>query len=339
MAATIESLVEKIKSFPILKQRQISAILGATVADAATRSFHWQYNQQIIARVVGDKYPEFWPKSMSNYYHLPLGLTSNYNDIARASLESLSMNSGKIDIEHICENFKDHFGPGTEYAEALSRRPADRSKLPMEGRWVHGAMIHFLQMYEAKRSVLGSSTNVEYDGFCGALPVIIQLAGKDNMWDEASKVVALLNTNTKIVRMFHVASLLLGNYIMGETDPMNKVHESIKELYPDVYEIINDVQETKTLPYTSAVAKYGIACYLPGSFQGAILAMLKTSSYVDAVRLNILGGGCNCGRSNFIGACYGARYGIEAIPIEWFRKVTNIEQIMESVINVYSNDL
>lgn len=154
MGATIESLVEKIKTLPMLNQMKISAMLGAVVADAATRPFHWLYNQDLLAKTVGDKHPEFWPKSMSQFYILPLGMTSNYNDVARVSLASLCENKGNIDIKHICGSFKKQFGSGTDYAVALSRRPTELSGLAMEGRWIQKAMIHFLEKYEAGISLM-----------------------------------------------------------------------------------------------------------------------------------------------------------------------------------------
>ena len=42
---------------------------------------------------------------------------------------------------------------------------------------------------------------------------------------------------------------------------------------------------------------------------------------VTAARLNIFAGGDCCSRANFIGAVFGARDGIEAIPVEWKEKM------------------
>lgn len=47
--------------------------------------------------------------------------------------------------------------------------------------------------------------------------------------------------------------------------------------------------------------------------------MLKASDYVSAVRNTIVAGGCNCSRVSFIGACLGAKYGIEGIPLPWIK--------------------
>lgn len=337
MANSIKDLLTKIKSLPVTNQRCISALIGVTVADAATRPLHWIYDGRVMNRVVGDsKQPEFWPESHSPYYTIPLGLNSCYNDIAVAALWSLNENDGKLDIKHICESFRKHFGTGTEYAETLARRPVDRSKLPIEGPWLHLAMIRFLAKYEkGKTGILGDPDVVEFDGFCAALPVILKNAGKDDMWTEASKVTHLLNTHVELNEMFHAGALLVESFIMGEDDPLGKVKMSIESLYPNVVQIINEVEEAISRPYVSTVARFGKACYLPGSFQGALLAMLQTSSFVDAVRLNMIAGGCNCGRVSLLGACFGAKYGIDGIPIEWMEKVTNIEKVMTMAISVF----
>ena len=88
------------------------------------------------------------------------------------------------------------------------------------------------------------------------------------------------------------------------------------------------------MPFIQTVAQFGKACYLPGSFQGALLAMEQTTSFADAVRLNMRAGGCSCSRSNLIGACYGAKYGIEGIPTDWLKKVKDIEKVMVLAIKL-----
>ncbi|XP_066936201.1 crystallin J1A-like [Clytia hemisphaerica] len=337
MANTVENLITKIKSLPVKTQRGISAIIGATVADAATRPLHWVYKQPTLDATISESTtPEFWPESKSPFYTLPLGATSNYNDVAVSSLTSLYENGGELNMKHLCETFKKDFGPGTIYEEALTRRPTDRSKLPMEGHWLHKGVILFLENYATRGEIknLGDSTHNESDGFCAALPIIVKHAGSDDMWEQASKAAMLLNTNPKILNMFEAGALLISNHILGEEEAFSKVTNVVKDKLPDVYELMVEVEEAKSMPFITTVAQFGKACYLPGSFQGALLAMQQTSSFVDAVRLNIRAGGCNCSRSNLIGACYGAKYGIDGIPIDWLKKVKNIENTMEKAIQL-----
>jgi len=90
--------------------------------------------------------------------------------------------------------------------------------------------------------------------------------------------------------------------------------------------------------YTEAVAKFGKACGYPGNFQSALLGVISAGTFKDTLRLNILAGGCNCSRANFIGACFGARYGIEnedniyGIPLDWIAKTTYGCDILEMAL-------
>ncbi len=75
--------------------------------------------------------------------------------------------------------------------------------------------------------------------------------------------------------------------------------------------------------YLDAVETFGKPCPDPGNFQTSLLAILTASSYSEAIQRNILAGGCNCSRSNFIGAVLGAAYGIgeaNGVPLEWLHR-------------------
>ena len=48
------------------------------------------------------------------------------------------------------------------------------------------------------------------------------------------------------------------------------------------------------------------------------------------------GGDC-CARANYMGAMFGAKFGIEAIPMEWIEKVTNIGPILENTVKVFAS--
>merc|ERR1712013_491996 len=86
-----------------------------------------------------------------------------------------------------------------------------------------------------------------------------------------------------------------------------------------------------------AVAKFGKACGLPGSFQGSLATLLLCHDFVSAVRSNILAGGdCNA-RALLIGSCLGAKLGVEGIPMEWIEKVHGMESILQDALKVYAS--
>lgn len=59
---------------------------------------------------------------------------------------------------------------------------------------------------------------------------------------------------------------------------------------------------------------------MPGSVQSAVHILLDATDYMTAVRRVGLVGGCNCSRVSLVGACLGAKFGLESIPQEWLEK-------------------
>ena len=83
---------------PDIVQRKIAALLGACVADAASRPLHWVYDMHALKCYLKESFndgidrnqqPEFYPQSRSPFYSLPTGENSCYFDITKAVLESL----------------------------------------------------------------------------------------------------------------------------------------------------------------------------------------------------------------------------------------------------------
>merc|ERR1719400_2954651 len=63
------------------------SLLGAAVADAASRPLHWVYDMTLMEELMKDgKDAEFWPESMSPFYTLPTGARSCYNHVVMAGL-------------------------------------------------------------------------------------------------------------------------------------------------------------------------------------------------------------------------------------------------------------
>ena len=48
----------------------------------------------------------------------------------------------------------------------------------------------------------------------------------------------------------------------------------------------------------------------------------------------ILAGGWNCSRLSLIGACLGAKYGLEAIPKEWMQKAFMCEEALSLALEL-----
>ena len=151
---------------------------------------------------------------------------------------------------------------------------------------------------------------------------------------------SLLSSNPNSMQHTAAASALLRHCILFEE---SLTLETVKEVLlclekeeegegsVNLLQEVEAVKEWMTKDFSDAVDVLGKGCSNPGSFQGALLAMLTSSSYPDVVRKIIRSGGCNCSKNNFAGACFGALYGLggeKGIPTEWIEKTEGIEEIM-----------
>ena len=68
--------------------------------------------------------------------------------------------------------------------------------------------------------------------------------------------------------------------------------------------------------------------------QSAVRSLLDDKTYVETVREVILAGGCNCSRISLVGACLGAKYGLEAIPKEWMQKAFKCEETLSLALEL-----
>ena len=97
---TLTELIRLSSMQPEVEQRKMAALLGACVADAASRPLHWVYDMEALEKYLNEtfadgidrnKQPEFYPENRSPFYSLPTGDNSCYFDIVKASLETLVM--------------------------------------------------------------------------------------------------------------------------------------------------------------------------------------------------------------------------------------------------------
>jgi ADP-ribosylglycohydrolase len=90
--------------------------------------------------------------------------------------------------------------------------------------------------------------------------------------------------------------------------------------------------------FTAAVKSFGQACPDPGNFQSSLLALVSCESFTEGVRRNLLAGGCNCSRANFLGACLGAAYGLDTangIPADWVAQTDKGLEVMDMALDLF----
>ena len=184
MRTQLKQLIEEVSRLPGLQQRKVGCLVGACVADAAARPMHWVYDVPALNKFIATDpgHPEFWPQSRSPFYSLPTGENSCYWDEAQAVMTSLS-NKKAFVFEDICTEFVTQFGPESVYnmdkrQEYMRRRAHGMELTPLEGKWLHGGMIKFLENF-SKGEVLGDPHVKETDGFCASLPLVAKFAGRN----------------------------------------------------------------------------------------------------------------------------------------------------------------
>jgi hypothetical protein len=140
------------------------------------------------------------------------------------------------------------------------------------------------------------------------------MAPRQNLGEDITRVVsstaALLSTNPFALKHTLAAANILHGIIqqgpsaasmpqikaaigsLGDEDLLNEVDEVAKSLEAKEY-------------FVDAVQRFGKPCANPGSFMGATLAVVSSTGFVEGIRKNIKGGGCNCSRANLAGACLG----------------------------------
>ena len=341
MRTLLRELIEEVVRLPKLQQRKVGCLVAACVADAASRPMHWVYDVSALKQYIDSdsSHPEFWPQSKSPFYTLATGDNSCYWDEAMAVMTSLK-NKKSFVFEDICNEFVIQFGPSSVYnmdkrQDYMQRRAYGLELTPLEGKWLHGGMIKFLENF-SKGVVTGDPHVKETDGFCASLPLVAMFAGDRYLMDMVTQVTQTQSTWPVAVTHALAAARIVEAFIHQDDDPLESRYENVNNA-PEIVKEINYIQENKKMNHVDAVGKiFGRPCYNPGSWMGAIHAVITSDTFEEAVRKTIVAGGCNCSRSFFIGAMMGAKHGMSCVPEEWLEKTNNVENVIRMAVDITS---
>ena len=153
----------------------------------------------------------------------------------------------------------------------------------------------------------------------------------DSKISNVKKVIKAV-ANKKVSEKFAITKLQIINLASrGDKNPVksflkkNKKNMYFKEVISNIKKTINDIKK----PHTQIVKKYGKACSYPGTFNGALHAILTSKNYKTAIIKTIKAGGCNCSRANFVGAYFAALNGFNDIPHNWIKKTIPAKNILK----------
>ena len=182
MSQKLEQLYAKYELLNDIQKRAVSSVVGAGVADAATRPVHWLYDRTKLEATIGDQNPAFWSSNLSPFYNLPTGRRSCYNDQGFIQLSTLPARSTKeiFNVNAYLGGFQILFGLGSEYAVSSDAKTELYSKLPphtlasspIEGPWQQHAVSFLLKELLSGDQIKGDPDAKQTDGFAGALPLI-----------------------------------------------------------------------------------------------------------------------------------------------------------------------
>ncbi|MDB9935507.1 ADP-ribosylglycohydrolase family protein [Candidatus Pelagibacter sp.] len=313
---------------------KLHIFLGATVADAAARPLHWVYDKKKLnSYIKGKKNIAFFRQNRSPFYSIKTGEVSGYNDVGQVMFKTLTKTTDpKEVIKLFKKNIVKNFGPGSSYWKNLSLRKKYKKikwKTAMKGPWIHQNILETIKNIKLKKTITGGTKVNESDGYCASLPFYFS-----NNSDQKTKQIIRTVANGKISEQFAMAKLKIIELAdKGDKDPVNSfLRKNIKNKYfKNVIENIKKVKKIKSKPHNFVVKKFGKACSYPGTFNGAIHAIITSKNFKTAVIKTIKAGGCNCSRANFVGAYFAAYKGIKGIPQDWIKKTNPAKSILKFI--------
>ena len=232
--------------------------------------------------------------------------------------------------ERFKKNIQKNFGPGSDYWKNLGLRSKYKKVKDwrgiIKGPWIHQNVIETIKNIKLRKKLTGGAKVNESDGFCASLPFFLYGFDFKNIEKIISTVTISKVSHKYALAKFHIINLAL----KGAKNPVN---EFVKKFKKNSYFkiIINDIikiRKLKSKSHSSIVKKLGMACSYPGTFNSSIHAILSSNNYKVAILKTIKAGGCNCSRSNFIGAYFAALKGFNSIPNSWIKKTIPAKNIL-----------
>ena len=194
-------------------------------------------------------------------------------------------------------------------------------------------MMSMMDRFKAGINPPGPDDAREHDGLLTALPLIIQKGQEEGL----EKAFHIMTTDPFAIEHHQAEAFLINQFIQDNNDPIKATKEKFLA-HKDIINEIIAVEDGKSSEKSAKelVKKFGMACPLPGSFQGSLVSIIGAKSYPDAIRETVLCGGDSCSRANLIGACLGAKFGLKGIPEEWLSKIDGIDSILKNAILCFS---
>ena len=313
----------------VSRDRVLGCVLGAAVADAATMPLHWVYDVDKLRTLVGETRTDaaFLAQPANAFYVYAHGRNSPYGEQLLLLAQSIAETKG--------------FSSSAYCALAFAHLAE-----PSYDGYLDGSSKGLIRNCHAGRGV--PHTGVE-DDQANALarlpPLVALLAGDARLLPAVEAMIRVTQSSDIAVAHGLLAARILECCLLGAPSPEAAVRqvaaETARETGGSAAEAearasLAEALAAASLSHEAAVTQLGRNCHLPGSFKSPVQRLVCSvapelggaalSAYASAVTDTILQGGCNASRACFIGACYGACYGLDAVPLAWREMTTQCSQ-------------
>jgi ADP-ribosylglycohydrolase len=316
----------RLRTLTEVQQRRAACLLGALVADTAVAPLHWIYDQGKVEGLVSGGMAEFSPTSHCPFYTVPPGDPSAYGVQLMVTMEGLVQDKG-FDAAKQADRFYKTFGPGTPF-EATRRQAGS----PKQGCWTNHNIKTFVAKREEGEAEQADSGSKDPDGLVKAIAVVAMYHGRPEMEGLVEQCVRITQSHPVAVRFALAGTRILSGILATGQPPLEAVAEDLRKSGDKTDQEVAAAILTATAdkgPHKEVVKTHGLACSMPPSFLGMVHGVAGGRGYREAVRDEILAAGDNCSRVSFIGACLGAKYGLDSIPEDWLGKLNRAPDLLE----------
>jgi len=303
------------------------AVWGQFVGDAFCLGSHWVYDLgELNRRFPGG--PQGFEAPAEGHYHFGKkpGDFTHYGDGALLQLRSLMLS----------ERF-DAIDFGSRFV-ALIESPG------YKGYRDHAAR----ETVENAQRFRSAHPGKEYDYQDGAdddqlatasrlAPVAVRHFRDDDYLAIVERATRVCQNNGRAVAYNSAHALILRELFMGYalSSALNSVREQISEKAEHGAEVAAKIESAISALHLSvkdATLEFGQSCPLASSFPAAIhCAMRYADDFGGAIRATAAAGGDSAGRAAMIGAWLGAGLGVDAVPLEWRKRLTAHDEIEQHV--------
>lgn len=292
------------------RQRALAALLGGFVADAASTSLNGvSHPEKTIPNLLRlDFDPAF-----CGLYDSSGGESGGKGKGGKTRMESSTGFEARMILQ--CVARRGHLHGSQLAKDAYWAYKNDHRLLSTTSR-------AFIKRIHAGKAWPNCAVKCRSIDVIALIPIVVALyAGTNSLFTKVDELVKVFYSGQRVRDAALVAAFILEQVILGAS-VLQAMRMSIRteRLTVKQRKMIFKAFTKSQLPSYEAIQKFGNKGSLPRGFYAVLQPLFVLSDYPTAVRENIIGGGRTCRRAMFIGACFAAQDGLEALPEGWIKK-------------------